>query len=104
MLEEIAYALAGVYASDTFRFNLAARYLNLDKGRHVFNAFSGFVPGLCVGYAAEQVTGTSGFMELYCVVASSLNLLAEFPFERNSTSSESDGIYTKLHQDSPRED
>lgn len=104
MLEEVAYALAGVYSSDTFRFNTATHYLNLDKGRHFFNALTGYVPGVCIGYIAEQITGKSGLMELCSSLAVLFNILTEFPVKPSLTPAEIDAMYAKLRQDSKRKD
>lgn len=104
MIEEIAYAFAGMYGSDTFRFNLAMQYVNLDRTRHVLNAFTGYVPGVCVGYIAEQITGKSGLMELCSSLGVLFNLLSEFPVKPDPTPAEIDKMYTKLRQDNRRKD
>jgi len=104
MLEEVAYALAGVYTSDTFRFNLAAHYLNLDKGRHMINAFSGLAPGVCIGYVAQLISGKSGLMETCALAAIFLNLTKEFPIRQDPTPTEINEMYAKLRKDSHRND
>lgn len=104
MIEEFAYAFAGMYSSDTLRFNLAMQYVNLDRTRHVFNAFTGYVPGVCVGYIAERITGKSGLMELCSSISVLFNLLSEFPVKPDPTPAEIDEMYAKLRQNSPKKD
>lgn len=104
MIGEIAYALAGTYSTDTAGFCAAIWYLNQEKGRHTLNALTGFVPGTCIGYLAEQASGFSGLMGLGGLVACSLNLLTEFPFKPSLSPAEQEEMYAKLRQKPPRSD
>ena len=104
MIEEIAYTLAGMYSSDTARFSTITHYVNLDKGRHTLNAFTGFVPGACIGYIAGLIFGGTGLMEIGAFVGVVFNFSNEFPVKPGMTPAEIDEMYTKLRQGSTRKD